>query len=54
MPALEMIFLIHRDIVSSDAAVCGFPYETKNCLISGESSFFLISTTQNLWLLLNL
>ena len=25
IPALEMVFLIHRDIVSSDAALCGFP-----------------------------
>ena len=22
--ALEMVFLIHRDIISSDAALCGF------------------------------
>ena len=25
IPALEMVFLIQRDIVSSDAALCGFP-----------------------------
>ena len=25
IPALEMVFLTHRDIVSSDAALCGFP-----------------------------
>ena len=25
IPALEMVFLIHRDIVSSDAALSGFP-----------------------------
>ena len=25
IPALEMVFLIHRDILSSDAALCGFP-----------------------------
>ena len=25
IPVLEMVFLTHRDIVSSDAALCGFP-----------------------------
>ena len=25
IPALDIMFLIHRDIVSSDAALCGFP-----------------------------
>ena len=25
IPALEMVFLIHQDITSSDAAFCGFP-----------------------------
>ena len=24
IPALDMVFLIHRDIMSSDAALCGF------------------------------
>ena len=25
IPELKMVFLIHGDIVSSDAALCGFP-----------------------------
>ena len=25
IPALEMMFLIHQDTVSSDATLCGFP-----------------------------
>ena len=59
IPALEMVFLIHRDIASPDAAFCGFPWVTKNCLISCGTSSLLISvlahsTSQSLGFPLNL